>query len=432
MFAEGWRLVEAHRRRGHTVVIATSALPFQVEPLARELGIEHVLCTRLESEDGLLTGKVDGPILWGPGKAKAVTEFARAQKLDLGRSWGYGNGDEDEQFLSLVGHPRPLNPAKGLTRIAREHDWPVTRFSRRGRPGLTEAARTIAAYGGMLTAFGAGLGIGLFNRNRQDAVNFTMATGSDAALALAGVELDVTGEEHLWSHRPAVFIFNHQSAVDVLVAKLLRRDFTGIAKQEIRGNPVFGPAFAFAGWSSSTAPTAPAVDALKPAVEKLAEGARSRSRPKARARARSARRFKKGAFHLAMQAGVPIVPIVFENALDLFSRGATFMRPANVRAVVLPPDRTAGWTRESLDAESRRSASSSSTCWATGERHPRARGGRDGRARDQRPPRREGRALRGRCGCCARGGLVGHDGGVAGQPQRAAVLWARRRDARAR
>ena len=62
-------------------------------------------------------------------------------------------------------------------------------------------------------------------------------------------------------------------------------------------------------------------------------------------------RFRKGAFHLAMQAGVPIVPIVFENALDVLPRGALVLRPANVRAVVLPPIDTAGWTRDSLDAE---------------------------------------------------------------------------------
>src|SRR5205823_2558361 len=48
LFPEMLEILAAHRRCGHTIVIATSALPFQVEPVARELGIEHVLCTRLE------------------------------------------------------------------------------------------------------------------------------------------------------------------------------------------------------------------------------------------------------------------------------------------------------------------------------------------------------------------------------------------------
>ena len=61
--------------------------------------------------------------------------------------------------------------------------------------------------------------------------------------------------------------------------------------------------------------------------------------------------FKKGAFHLAMQAGVPIVPVVFRNALDALPKGGVVVHPAVVEAVVLPPVDTTGWTPESLDDE---------------------------------------------------------------------------------
>ena len=352
LYAEGWQLVDAHRRRGHTVVIATSALPFQVEPLARELGIDHVLCTRLEAEEGLLTGKVDGPILWGPGKAAAVQAFAQANRLDLGRSWAYGNGDEDEEFLATVGKPRPLNPANGLARVARERSWPVTRFRRRGRVGVTEVARTLAAYGGMATAFGAGLGIGLFNRNRQDAVNFTMATGSDAALALAGIRLNVTGEEHLWSQRPAIFIFNHQSILDgFIVMKLLRQDVTGVAKKEVASQPGFGQFAKFAGMAFvDRGSRGKAVDALAPVVEKLRDGYSIAIAPEGtRSPTPRVGRFKKGAFHMAIQGGVPIVPIVIRNAGELFWRGSTFMRSGTVDVAVMPPIAVADWTRDELD-----------------------------------------------------------------------------------
>ena len=79
MYPEGWDLVAAHKRRGHTVVVATSALPFQVGPLARELGVDHVLCTELETRDGVLTGEVDGPILWGPGQGRRGARVRQGQ-----------------------------------------------------------------------------------------------------------------------------------------------------------------------------------------------------------------------------------------------------------------------------------------------------------------------------------------------------------------
>ena len=66
-------LVRAHVARGHTVVLSSSALTIQVNPVARFLGITNTLTNRFETnEDGLLTGDVVEPILWGPGKAAAV------------------------------------------------------------------------------------------------------------------------------------------------------------------------------------------------------------------------------------------------------------------------------------------------------------------------------------------------------------------------
>ena len=60
-------------------------------------------------------------------------------------------------------------------------------------------------------------------------------------------------------------------------------------------------------------------------------------------------RFKKGAFHIAMQAGVPIVPIVFLNVLDALPKDALVVRPSTVEAVVLPPVSTSKWTVRTLD-----------------------------------------------------------------------------------
>jgi putative phosphoserine phosphatase/1-acylglycerol-3-phosphate O-acyltransferase len=54
---------------------------------------------------------------------------------------------------------------------------------------------------------------------------------------------------------------------------------------------------------------------------------------------------------MAMQAGVPIVPVVFRNVLDALPKDALVVRPAIVEAVVLPPVDTSGWTVAGLDDE---------------------------------------------------------------------------------
>src|SRR5919112_277521 len=83
-------------RMGHTVVLASSATRFQLEAAARTLGIDHVLSTALEAgEDGILTGRADGPTLWRAGKARAIREFGAAHEIDLEASYAYSNGNED-------------------------------------------------------------------------------------------------------------------------------------------------------------------------------------------------------------------------------------------------------------------------------------------------------------------------------------------------
>jgi putative phosphoserine phosphatase/1-acylglycerol-3-phosphate O-acyltransferase len=95
-----------------------------------------------------------------------------------------------------------------------------------------------------------------------------------------------------------------------------------------------------------------AIDALEPAVRALKHG---RSLVIAPEGTRSATPrlgpFKKGAFHIAMQAGVPIVPVVFRNVLDAFPKNARIVRPATIEAKVLAPIETTDWTTESLGEE---------------------------------------------------------------------------------
>jgi HAD superfamily hydrolase (TIGR01490 family) len=357
LYPEAWRLVEAHRRAGHTVVLASSATRFQVEPAARAMGVEHVLVTPVEIENGIATGRPGGPPLWRAGKAAAVRGFAPAHDIDLINSYAYSNGDEDVPFLATVGRARALNPGDGLAAEAAKKNWPIARFRSRGRPGARELARTVGAVGGTLGGFAAGLALGALNGiagngSRREAVDLALTLGGELGTALGGVRLDVRGAEHLVGARPAVFLFNHQSRLDVLIlAKLLRSGFTAVAKKEAANVPGFGLAFRLADVAFvDRGNTAQAKAALEPAVQRLREGISLVIAPEGTRSATPALgRFKKGAFHVAMQAGVPVVPIVIRNAGELMWRGASTVREGTVQITVLPPIPTDGWSVDELD-----------------------------------------------------------------------------------
>jgi putative phosphoserine phosphatase/1-acylglycerol-3-phosphate O-acyltransferase len=334
------------------VVLASSATRYQLAALAEDLGIDDVLCSEVELIRGFFSGYLAGDVLWGAAKAKAVTSFADGHDVELERSFAYANGDEDVEFLSLVGRPRALNPGSRLERVARERAWPITELSGRGRPGVTDVLRTGAALTGLGAAGALGVALGALNRDRRLGANVAASIGPDLALALAGVKLKVSGEEHLWSHRPAVFIFNHQSSIDVaVIGSLIRRDLTGVAKKEAARDPRFAPI----GYVTDTvyvdrADSKQARAALDPAVQRLKHGTSIAIAPEGTRSATAALgRFKKGAFHLAMQAGVPLVPIVIRNAGDVMWRGSLVIRPGTIDVTVLAPIPTDGWTVRGLD-----------------------------------------------------------------------------------
>src|SRR5262245_2666993 len=351
---EVWRIAEAHRLKGHRVVLASSATRFQVEPMARELGADDILCTPVEVVDGVLTGRTAGPPLWGDRKANAMLALAEEHDLDIDDCFAYSNGTEDVPFLEAAGKPLCVDPEPGLAKVAEERGWPVLVCAPRpGRPGVREGVRTAGFYGAMAGAFWTGLGAGLLNRSRETLVEITGGVGSDVGLAVAGVNVEVVqGAGNLWDARPCVFIFNHQSKLDpIVLMKLLRGGFTGVAKKEAENVPGFGQFFKLAGVAFiDRSNSAQIREALEPAVRKLRDEGTSLVLAPEGTRSATPRLgpFKKGAFHIAMQAGVPIVPIVMRNVGEVMWRGSQAIRPGTVEVAVLDPIDPSAWRRADL------------------------------------------------------------------------------------
>ena len=115
--------------------------------------------------------------------------------------------------------------------------------------------------------------------------------------------------------------------------------------------PGFGQFFRLAGVAFvDRASSAKAQAALAPAVDKLREEGLSLVMAPEGTRSATPRLgpFKKGAFHIAMQAQVPVVPIVMRNVGELMWRGSQTLRPGTIEVCVLPPVDTSEWRRETV------------------------------------------------------------------------------------
>ena len=93
-----------------------------------------------------------------------------------------------------------------------------------------------------------------------------------------------------------------------------------------------------------------AIETMKPLVHALKEERKSLviAPEGTRAPTRKLGAFKKGGFHMAMQSGVPIVPVVIHNSHDISPKGDRIFRSGTVHVDVLPPIDTSDWTTETL------------------------------------------------------------------------------------
>ncbi|QIV85505.1 HAD-IB family hydrolase [Mycolicibacterium frederiksbergense] len=352
IYPEMRAMVRAHQARGHTVVLSSSALTVQVEPVARFLGIDKVLSNKFKVDDhGLITGEVEEPVIWGPGKAHAVQKFSAANGVDLSKSYFYADGDEDVALMYLVGNPRPTNPAGKLASVAQKRGWPILKFSSRSGSSPVSQLRTLASLATIPTVAAGAIGLGLLTRNKRVGVNFFTSNWSRLLMLTTGIELNVLGEENLTAQRPAVFIFNHRNQADPMIAgRLVNVDFTGVGKKELERNPLMGPLgkvmdAAFIDRDD----TQSAVEGLRKVEELARKGLSILIAPEGtRLDTTEVGPFKKGPFRIAMAAGIPIVPIVIRNAEVIAARDSSTFNAGKVDVAVYPPIPTDDWTHDNL------------------------------------------------------------------------------------
>ena len=209
-------VLDEHRSRGDVLVLATTSPYDLVAPLARILGFDHVVATRYTDVDGLYTGEFDGEFVWGPGKLRAVKQFADDHGIDLAVSSAYSDSVFDFPLLSAVGRAIAVNPDFRLRTLATLRRWPIRHLD--VPPGVPKLA-----------------GVEPF-----DLVRWLVRP---EMFPYARFEFD--GLDNIPRNGPAIVAANHRSYFDPVVLGLalgkMGRNPRMLGKKEVFDAPIIGP-----------------------------------------------------------------------------------------------------------------------------------------------------------------------------------------------
>lgn len=182
--------------------------------------------------------------------------------------------------------------------------------------------------------------IGQLARPRSNAGMWCGQQWSRLMLRVVGARVTYEGTEHSRSRLPCIFASNHESNVDIwAICPAVPGPTRFLAKQSLFRIP-------FLGWGMTAAGFIPidrsnrgkAIRSLKRAAEKIRSGNPVILFPEGtRSRAGGLQPFKKGPFHLALQARVPVIPVAITGSWNVMPPGGIAVRPGPVTVRFLPP-----------------------------------------------------------------------------------------------
>lgn len=95
--------IKWHKQHGHRLVMVSASLNFYLEPIAKELGFEDLLCTEVVSAEGACTGEMKGENCRAAAKVRRLE--ALLGPLSQYEFYAYGDSDGDTEMLEAADHP---------------------------------------------------------------------------------------------------------------------------------------------------------------------------------------------------------------------------------------------------------------------------------------------------------------------------------------
>ncbi len=119
---------EIKKHQNNTLVIITATNDFLTRPIADLFGIEHLLATELEFENGGYSGKVIGIPTFKDGKVSRLNQWLQEKELSLTDSYFYSDSHNDIPLLRIVDNPIAVDPDAKLKTHAKQAGWQIISF----------------------------------------------------------------------------------------------------------------------------------------------------------------------------------------------------------------------------------------------------------------------------------------------------------------
>lgn len=163
---------------------------------------------------------------------------------------------------------------------------------------------------------------------------------AEILLFICDIKVQIIGRENIFRGKPQIFMANNQSDFDILVILAnIPGQFRWLAKKELFEIPIFGSAVRSAGYIEiDIKDKEKAMRSLDQAALRLHEGKSIMVFPEGtRSRLGEIKSFKQGAFYLAINSGVPIVPITIVGSGDIMPKRTLKIKPGRIKLIIDKP-----------------------------------------------------------------------------------------------
>jgi HAD superfamily hydrolase (TIGR01490 family) len=125
IYPKAGELIREIVESGHKPILVSAAIQPIVSAISKHFQVSDYICTQLEKNDGILTGRIDGNPVYGEEKISAVMKYCKEHDIDINSSEAFADHLSDKALLEKAGKAIAVNPTSGLYNLAVEKKWSI-------------------------------------------------------------------------------------------------------------------------------------------------------------------------------------------------------------------------------------------------------------------------------------------------------------------